>query len=63
MQTVSKTKSYLRNQDPKVVLIVCDSSYAFTFMPQIKSLFHLGEKKEQKYGTINLKMSTPLFYR
>lgn len=32
MQTVSKTKSYLRNQDPKVVLIVCDRN-AFTFMP------------------------------
>lgn len=61
MQTVSKTKSYLGNQDPKVVLILRDRN-AFTFMPQIKSLFHLGGKKEQKYGAINLKISTPLFY-
>lgn len=47
MENVSKTKSYLRNQDPQVVLILCDRN-AFTFMPQIKPLFHLGEKKKTK---------------
>lgn len=62
MENVSKTKSYLRNQDPQVVLILCDRN-AFTFMPQIKPLFHLGKRKTKKYGTINLKISTPLFYR